>query len=355
MMRFYDLLQLDPSGLKREIRSAGTRNERIWLYGVTFVRAFLIVAFAMLLIAPATTVFGAENSAMAVAIFCVLLSVRFVDFGYCIRDSLCSLAIVFLLLLTAPVAAAQLPPLGALAIHFAALLVILILTSRLPEMGNAGLYGFAYVFLTGNPVTGDLLLKRGMLTLLGYFACGAILYIKHRRKHQDLRLSQVIREFRPSCEKSRWQVRMALGVSIVLTLGPLFHIERYMWAGFACSSLLATYAPAPELKARLLDRVLGVVAGSLLFLLVYQITPEALRGSLGILGGLCLGFCAQYRFKTVLNCFGALLTATSLYSIHGAVALRILNNILGVLFGYLFFFVFQWVVHRWAACREYSA
>lgn len=351
-MRFYDLLQLDPAGLKQKIRSAKTRKERIWLYGVTFIRSLLIVAFAMLLIAPATTVFGVENSAMAVAIFCVLLSVRFVDFGYCIRDSLCSLAVVFLFLLIAPTIAAQLPPLGALPIHFAALLLILVMTSRHPEMGNAGLYGFAYVFLVGNPVTGDLLLKRGMLTILGYFVCSAIFYTKHRQKHRDIRFFQVIKEFRFSCEKSRWQVRMALGVSVVLMLGSLFHIERYMWTGFACSSLLATYAPVTEIKKRLLDRVLGVVAGSLLFLLVYQITPKALHGFLGILGGLCLGFCAKYRFKTVLNCFGALLTATSLYSIQGAVALRILNNILGVLFGYLFFFFFQWFVNRWTYYRE---
>lgn len=353
-MQFYDLLQLDPAGLKQKIRSAETQKERIWLYGVTFIRSLLIVAFAMLLIVSATTIFGSENSAMAVAIFCVLLSVRFVDFGYCIRDSLCSLGVVFLLLLIAPPLAAQLPSLGTLPIHFAALLLILVMTSHHPEMGNAGLYGFAYVFLMGNPVTGDSLLKRSMLTLLGYFVCSTIFYVKHRQKHRDIRFFQVIKEFRFSCEKSRWQVRMALGVSAVLTLGSLFHIERYMWMGFACSSLLATYAPVTKIKERLLDRVWGVVIGSLLFFLVYEITSETLHGFLGILGGLCLGFCSKYRFKTILNCFGALLTATSLYSIQGAVVLRILNNIFGLLFGYLFFSFFQWFVNKWTYCRESS-
>ena len=351
-MYFYDLLQLDPAALKQKIRSAATQKERLWIYGVTFIRSLLIVAFAMLLITPASAAFGSENSAMAVAIFCILLSVRFVDFGYCIRDSLCCLAVVFLLLFISPVAAALLPLWGTPLVHFVTLFLILLMTSQVPEMGNGGLYGFAYVFLVGNPVTGDLLLKRGILVLIGFLVCGAIFYGKHRKKHQETHFSSVVKDFKFSCKKSRWQLRMAFGVSLVLTLGALFHLERFMWAGFACSSLLSTYAPSSRLKERLADRIFGVIVGSLLFLLVYQITPDTLRGSLGILGGICLGFCANYRFKTILNCFGALSIAAGLYGIQHAVFLRILDNVLGVVFGYLFFFLCQQLVRKWIYFRK---
>lgn len=345
-MRFYDALQLDPAALKLQIRSADTSQERRRMQAVLVIRSVLIVAFAMVFITPLSLLFGPENNAMAVTLFCILLAIRFVDFGYCITDSLCNLGVVFLILLVAPILASLLHPILAFCVHFGALLTILLMTSHQPEMGNGGLYGFAYVFLTGNPVTGDLFWKRCILTLLGYLLCGAILYAKHRHKHTEVRFHQVAKEFHLSCEKSRWQMRIALGVSLALTLGSLFHLERFMWAGFACSSLLSRYSSTAGVKERFFHRILGAIIGSLLFFIVYQATPEAFHSLLGILGGICLGFCTDYRYKTVLNCFGALLTASGLYGIKGAVLLRIWDNLLGVTFGYVFFLLYRQLVDK---------
>ena len=112
---------------------------------------------------------------MAVVLFCILLSIRFVDFGYRIGDSLLNLAAVFFLLLAAPLVTQLLSPLPAFLVHFGALSAILLMTCEHPEMGNGGLYGFGYLFLTGGMVTGPLLWKRCLLTLLGYLLCGSIL------------------------------------------------------------------------------------------------------------------------------------------------------------------------------------
>ena len=68
---------------------------------------------------------------------------------------------------------------------------------------------------------------------------------------------------------------------------------------------------------------------------------------MGPLGGLCLGFCTDYRYKTAMNCFGALSLGTGLYGLTGAVLLRITDTLLGVLFGLVFAAVF----HRLAAVR----
>jgi len=62
---------------------------------------------------------------------------------------------------------------------------------------------------------------------------------------------------------------------------------------------------------------------------------------MGPLGGLCLGFCTDYRYKTALNCFGALMMATGIYGIQGAVVLRIVDTILGVIFGMIFALLFH--------------
>ena len=58
------------------------------------VRSVLIVAFAIVFISLLSGVFGSDNTPMAVALFCMMLGIRFVNFEYCIGDSLITLAAV---------------------------------------------------------------------------------------------------------------------------------------------------------------------------------------------------------------------------------------------------------------------
>ena len=98
---------------------------------------------------------------------------------------------------------------------------------------------------------------------------------------------------------------MAVGISLAVLTGELLGLPRIMWVGFSCSSILTAYGSHPVRRAA--GRVGGVLGGSLLFCLLYQLCPPALHGGLGILSGLCLGLCASYGFCTVFNCLGALL------------------------------------------------
>ncbi len=345
-MRFYDMLQLDPTVLKPKIKAAETAQQRRRIQSAMVLRSFLIVAFAIAFIAPLSAIFGSENTPMAVVIFCALLGIRFVDFGYCITDSLRNLAIVFLLLFAAPVMASHLHPLLGFFIDCGAFFTILLMCCDKPEMGNGGIYSFAYVFLSGNPVEGELLFSRFLLTLLGFLLCGGILFMKHRHKNTEVRFLHIASKFDWLREESRWQVRMALGTSCMLCLGRFIGLERFMWAGFACASLLCSYPTTVDVKERFRDRIVGVLTGSLLFAVIYSLVPTSMRTLLGPIGGFCLGFCTQYRYKTVMNCFGALMLAAGLYGIEGAVLLRVFDNIVGVVFGYGFLFLFQYLVEK---------
>lgn len=346
-MRFYDALQLDPSVLKKKIRAAEQPKEKRKFTAAMIARSFLIVIFAIALISPVAPIFGPENSAMAVALFCILLGLRFVDFGYCIKDSLINLAVVFLLLLLAPVAAAHTNVVLAAVIHCAAFFVILFMTSDSPEMGNAGLYTFAYIYLSGNPVTGDLLWKRALLTFVGYVICAAILYGKHRKKNQSVRFWDMVKNFSISRKVTQWHMQLALGVGIILALGSFFGLPRMMWAAFACGSILGCYsATAVEAKSRVAQRMVGAIAGSLIFFVAFQLTPISLRPIFGPLGGIILGFCTDYRFKTASNCLGALFMANGIYGLNQSVVLRIGNNLIGVIFGFVFLVLYQKVMSK---------
>lgn len=92
---------------------------------------------------------------------------------------------------------------------------------------------------------------------------------------------------------------------------------------------------------------MGAVAGSGAFFVLYLVTPEAFHALMGPLGGLCLGFCTDYRYKTAMNCFGALMLGTGIYGLQGAVILRIVDTLLGVTFGLVFAVIF----HQLAAVR----
>ncbi|MDY3014158.1 MAG: FUSC family protein [Evtepia sp.] len=340
-MRFYDALQYDPMLLKAKIQEKPAGKERRRLQFALVFRSFLIVAFAIALLSPISALFGSENTPMGVVLFCILLSVRFVDFGYRIQDALRNLGLTLLLLLFVPVLAASLPPIPAGLLHFAAFFSILLMTAQVPEMGNGGLYGFAYMFLTGNPVSGSALAQRCLLTLAGFLLCGAVFFFKHAGKHKTRTFRQVLTSFSLSSPVSRWQLRLALGSSLLLVLCQLLSVQRFMWAGFACASLLSIYPTSEDAKQRFQFRIQGAVAGSLLFSLFYLLTAPSLRSLLGPAGGLLLGLSTHYRTKTICNCFGALLLAVSIYGVQGAVILRVLNNLLGAAFGYGFVCLFR--------------
>ncbi len=345
-MRFYDLLQLDPAVVKQKLRAAQTTKERARLWLAMGLRSALIVLFAILCIAPVGKYFGPQNSPMGVALFCLMLGFRFVDFGYCIKDSLLNLGITFFLLLVSPVAASLVNPVFAVCIHALSFFIILLMASDNPIMGNGGMYGFAYVFLSGNPVTGELFYKRAAVALIGYVICAAIFYAKHRKKHQNIRFREVAARFDLTNEKSRWQLRMALGVGLVLTLGYFSGIKHFMWMGFSCAAMLSTYPYSVNIKSRCIHRMIGVVCGSLAFFAIYLITPPSLTSLLGPLGGFFLGFCTDYRFKSGINCFGALMMAAGIYGIHSAVLLRVVNNLFGVLLALGFIYVYDKLIDQ---------
>ncbi len=349
-MKFYDALQMDPAILKRKIAACETRQEKAYYWVAMAVRSALIVAFAIVFISLLSRVFGADNTPLAVALFCMMLGIRFVNFEYCIGDSLITLAAVLFILVLAPSAAVLLPPVLLIPLHFTAFFALLYVTTQRPEMGNGGLYSFAYIYLTGNPVMGEALMRRGLMALVGYLICGAILFAKHRHQHTTTRFHHVMRRFDLSTQVHLWQVRMALGVSLVLTVGQVVGVERFMWMGFACASLLSEYPYSGNACVRSRQRIIGAIAGSCAFFILYLVTPEAFHSLMGPLGGLCLGFCTDYRYKTAMNCFGALMLGTGIYGLSGAVLLRIVGTVLGVLFGLLFAAIF----HRLAGVRLLS-
>ncbi len=341
-MSFYQILQMDPGTIKKLIKLNDNQQEKNRLRWGMAVRSILIVAFAIFFITVLTFFFGSENSSMAVVLYCMLLAVRFVDFGYCARESLIALAVILLLLLVSPVLAVSSSPILALIIHFSSFFTILLLSADKPEMGNGSLFSFSYIFLSGNPVYGSSLYQRFLMTIVGFVICGAVFYKKHAHKHQDVHFISHLQKMDLSVHKYQWMIRFTLGISLLLTIGSYFQIRRFMWAGFACASLLSDHSEEPLLHERFWQRLLGVLEGSLIFFIIYTLMPLEYHFLIGPLGGVCLGFCSEYKYKTLLNSLGALLVASSIYGLHQAIFLRISDTLFGILFALIFYWLFDY-------------
>ena len=67
---------------------------------------------------------------------------------------------------------------------------------------------------------------------------------------------------------------------------------------------------------------------------------------IGILGGIGVGFSAQYGWQAVFNTFGALAIAAETYGLQGAVGLRVSQNVFGVVFALAFCVIFYWFMPK---------
>ena len=289
-MTFYQLLQLDPLILKQKIKSTKSKYDRRKYILSLVLRSFLIVGFAICVIVLSTKFFGESNKPYAIVFFCMMLSLRFVDFGYKYAQSILGLSVVFGALFVAP---------------FVHLLPNFTITDQITKK-----------------LLNDRLLFFGLFFLIFWW----IIYHNHRNKHKKKTMFKALKE--KSVSLKIWLFSYVFFISLLLSVSQYLSFERFMWVGFAFSSLFASYGfSIIDLKTRATDRLLGTIIGIFSFILLSMYLPIEI---LSLLGGICLGFCSSYRYKTVFNCIGALTIASQMYGIPQTLAMRFTYNLLGV-------------------------
>lgn len=345
---FYQSLQLDPFILKQKIREAASKKEKCMYICSLFLRSLFIVLFAICFIIIITTLFESKHKPYAVVLFCMLMSIRFVDFGYKISHSIIGLAIVMFSLLVAPYVQLIKWSVMGMLIHFILLSSILMATASDPKMGNASLYGFSYLFivysLPKDSLNKNFFTQTSSLLFLFFCWFSVLLYRKHREKNKDKSLFKEIFLKGMYSQEKIWMLIYAFGISLLIVAGEYVPFQRLMWAGFAFSSIVSSYGlMSIGFIERAVDRIIGSLIGCVLFIGISQFIPF---NWVGILGGLALGVCSTYRYKTVFNSFGALAITASLFGVPGAVTIRIFENILGVCLGIMYIGVTEILIRK---------
>ena len=195
---------------------------------------------------------------------------------------------------------------------------------------------------------GEVGLADNQMRLVG-MALGAALtcfvfYRNHKNRTYKRNLKDLIQEFDITSSRTKWQICQILCVPIVLCIAELCNMPRAMWAGIAAMSVIL---PSMEdMHYRVRKRIVGNIAGVICFTVLYFLLPSSIYAYIGILGGIGVGFSAQYGWQAVFNTFGALAIAAETYGLQGAVSLRVIQNVFGVVFALAFCVIFYWFMSK---------
>lgn len=351
-MTFYQELQLNQAGSKALIKNCTTSGEKLRHTFVYLFKIFITMVFCVAFVMGYGKIFGNENSIVGVIILLCVMVFRNADFGMKMTGSLTSMAIIFSILAFGPRLANMAGLFGELLINAACIFVLLFLGCHNIMMSNHSTIVLGYLLLYGYDTTGKDYLFRLAAIATGALLTGIVFYRNHHKIAYKRTLSDIVKEFRIDSLRTR-QITVTFGVSTAIFLGGLFHIPRTMWIGIAAMSILMPFRN--DLKGRVKGRIPGNIIGGVVFLALYLLFSPSILPYIGMIGGVGVGLSASYKWQAVFNSLGAMAIATAILGLPGAILFRILNNILGSVYGQLFEKISSNVLDRFtasASCAE---
>ena len=163
-----------------------------------------------------------------------------------------------------------------------------------------------------------------------------VFYRNHRNRVYKKELD-VLQEFDLSSSRTKWQLCQILYVPAVLLHCRTFAVCRAMWAGIAAMSAILPFME--DMQYRVEEKNCRKHCRSSLFYHVV-FSASSIYAYIEFLCGIGVGFSAKYGWQAVFNTFGALAIAAESYGLKGAVSLRVIQNVFGVVFALVFCAVF---------------
>lgn len=340
-IKLKEKISLDINTLKKEMKNSKKREKKSYIYAL-LLKSLLILIPAVVLISITITFFGENSSSFAVVLFCLWLTIRNVNFGYKISTSIISLLIIVTLLLVAPLIYQKTTAEMGFFINFFSLLTIYLLTVDNPMMGNAGLFSFSYIFLLQSKLSEMSTISIILLGLISYIILVVALYRHHKDKVPDIGFFNKIKKNGIITDKNLWLVQLSFGISIIFYIGSFFDFQKLVWVGLACSSLLATFPK--NVKKRFNERAIGIILGSLVYMILTLIFDELIIKEFSLIVGLLLGTAGTYKYQTFFNTLGALFLAGTLYGGFNSSIMRITDNLIGLSIGLIYFYFSQKII-----------
>ena len=343
-MTFYQELQLNQKGSKELIRNSQTTKEKLYHIAVYLFKIAITVAFCFLFVTLFSILFGSENSIAGVVVLLCIMVFRQAHFEIHAGQSTVLLALFFINMTVCSHLANKLPPVVGMLVNIAALALLVFLGCHNPSMFNQSTLVLGYLLLYGYDVSGKSYLMRLAGMAVGAVLTCIVFYRNHKHRTYDKHVKHILQEFDLSSTRTKWQLCQIICVPVVICIAELCDMPRAMWAGIAAMSVILPLMD--DMQYRVRKRIIGNIAGVLCFTVLYFLLPSPIYAFIGVIGGIGVGFSTKYGWQAVFNTFGALAIATQLYGLKGAVSLRIIQNVFGVVFALLFCIIFHWFISR---------
>ena len=222
---------------------------------------------------------------------------RNADLGIHTGQSTILLALFFVIMTVCPHLANQFSPVLGMLLNIAALAVLILFGCHNPSMFNQSTLVLGYLLLYGYDVTGKSYQMRLVGMALGAALTCFVFYRNHKNRTYKRNLKDLIQEFDITSSRTKWQICQILCVPIVLCIAELCNMPRAMWAGIAAMSAILPFME--DMHYRVRKRIVGNIAGVICFTVLYFLLPSSIYAYIGILGGIGVGFSAQYGLSLI--------------------------------------------------------
>ncbi|MBB6631469.1 FUSC family protein [Clostridium algidicarnis] len=339
-MSFYEAMQLGAVNLKPLIKDTEDNKLKKRYIVALIVKNFLCLLFCMIVVTFFNNVFGSDNSIVGVVTVIALLTFRFSNLDFKTTQSTIAILGIFAIFIVSPYLASIVHPVLASIINFISMMAIVILSCHNVTLSNQSTLVLSYLLLYGyhvDDVNGYI--NRIFALILGGIIVSGIFYYKHIKVNFENSFSDIIKDIDFSKPRTKWQLKLVLGITIIILIGELVNLPRVIWAGFAFMSVMQP--DKEKIQYRVKRRCPFTIIGSLMFVALYLVIPEGYKGYVGIIGGLMVGASGMYTWQTSFNCFGALSAAVPIFGLHWAIVIRIVDNIIGVVYGKVYNKIFD--------------
>ncbi len=344
-MNFYQAMQLGAVNLKPLIKKTEDKKERQKYITAFVIKNLLCLLFCMIVVTCFSYVFGNENSIVGVVTVMAILTFRFSNLDFDVKQSAFTIFIIFCIYMIFPTLAAISSPVVKCIINFIAIMAILILSCHNVIFSNQSILVLSYLLLYGYPVTSvSSYTSRVVALAIGGIMVAIIFYIKQRKRKFENKFTDIIKDFNFRNDRTKWQIKLALAICTSILIGDILHLPRTMWIGFACMSIVQPNKV--QVNTRCKERIPFVTIGCIIYLMLYFVLPKQLLMVIGILGGIMVGFSATYKWQTVFNAFGALSSAVPLLGLDVALIFRVVDNAFGAIYGKVFSDLYDMVVDK---------
>lgn len=334
-MSFYQAMQLGACNLKPMIKQCDDKLLKRKYIAALLIKDVLCILFCMMIVILFSTIFGQENSIVGVVTVLALLTFRFSNLDFNVKESAFTIFGIFGINMVGPYLASMSSPIVCFIINFLCIIAIIILSCHNVMLANQSTFVLSYLLLYGYKVSSiEVYINRVIGLAIGGLIVASIFYIKQRKVKFENNISDIFKDVSFQSERTKWQIKLALGICLGMLLGDLLNLPRTIWIGFACMSILQP--DEEKVQFRYKKRTPYVIIGCLLFGVIYLVLPEKYTGNIGMIGGLIVGLSATYQWQTAYNCFGALVAAVPIFGLGGAIILRIINNLFGSVYSRLF-------------------